>query len=64
MVNNKKGHLSMDRLVIGGLHRDDFEWAAKQYEDAGYVLIAFELDDDGYHWRAVYAKVQTLERQY
>lgn len=42
-------------VVIGGLHRDDFEWASREYETDGYVLVAFELDCDGYHWRAVYS---------
>ena len=46
----------VDQLIVGGLHRDDFEWAAQQYEETGYVLVAFLLDRDGYHWKAVYVK--------
>jgi hypothetical protein len=43
-------------LVVGGLHEDDLEWAAQQYEEIGYILIAFILDCDGYHWKAIYVK--------
>lgn len=50
------------QLIVGGLHRDDFEWAAQQYEETGYVLVAFLLDRDGYHWKAVYVKVENLEK--
>jgi len=46
----------MDKLFVGGLHRDDFEWAAQQYEEVGYILVAFILDYDGYHWKAIYVK--------
>ena len=53
-----------DKIVAGGLHKDDFEWACGQYESAGYVLVSFELDIDGYHWKAVYAKADTLEKSY
>jgi len=53
---------NMDQLVVGGLHRDDFEWAAQQYEETGYVLVAFLLDCDSYHWKAVYVKVENLEK--
>jgi hypothetical protein len=56
----KKKH--SDKLVIGGLHKDDFEWASKQHEEIGYVLVAFLLDHDGYHWKAVYAKISDLKR--
>jgi len=59
---NKKKTLSTDRLVIGGLHRDDFEWAVQQYEEIGYVLAAFILDIDGYHWKAVYVRANNLEK--
>jgi hypothetical protein len=52
----------MDRLIVGGLHRDDFEWACGQHEDVGYALIRFELDADGYHWRAVYEKASMIEK--
>jgi len=52
----------LDKLVVGGLHTDDFEWASRQYEDIGYVLVAFVLDCDGYHWKAVYVKADLLEK--
>lgn len=48
--------VNMDRLIVGGLHIDDFQWASHQYEELGYVLVAFVLDRDRYHWKAVYAK--------
>jgi hypothetical protein len=51
-------------LVVGGLHMDDFEWASGLYEDAGYVLVCFEMDFDGYHWRAVYVKANLIEKNY
>jgi hypothetical protein len=35
-----------------------------QYEAAGYVLVCFELDVDGYHWNAVYVKAEMLEKNY
>jgi hypothetical protein len=54
--------MKADRLVLGGLHRDDFEWASVQYENAGYVLVCFELEADCYHWNAVYVKVDVLEK--
>jgi len=50
----KKKH--SDKLVVGGLHKDDFAWAATQYEETGYILVAFILDYDGYHWKAIYVK--------
>jgi hypothetical protein len=50
------------QLVVGGLHRDDFEWAAQRYEETGYVLVAFLLDCDCYHWKAVYVNVETLQK--
>ena len=55
--------VSTDTVIIGGLHRDDFEWACRQYENADYVLVCFELDFDGYHWKAVYAKAEALEKK-
>lgn len=60
-----RGHFSrrIDKLVVGGLHRDDFDWATTQYEDIGYVLVAFVLDRDCYHWKAVYVKVSQLEKR-
>jgi len=39
----------VDQLIVAGFHKDDFEWAARQYEETGYVLVAFLLDRDGYH---------------
>ena len=59
-----KKRVAVDRLVVGGLHKDDFEWASGQYGDAGYVLVCFELDVDGYHWNAVYLKAGLLEKTY
>jgi hypothetical protein len=50
------------QLIVGGLHRDDFEWAAQRYEETGYVLVAFLLDCDCYHWKAVYVNVETLQK--
>jgi hypothetical protein len=52
----------LNTLVIGGLHRDDFELALMQHEEIGYVLVAFLLDYDGYHWKAVYHKIGDLNR--
>jgi hypothetical protein len=61
---NRKRRLYAPRFFVGGLHRDDFEWASKEYEELGYVLVAFELDVDGYHWKAVYVKAGLLEKKY
>jgi hypothetical protein len=52
----------MDRLVVGGLHKDDFEWARREYEASDYVLVAFELDCDEYHWKATYARIDSLKK--
>jgi hypothetical protein len=57
----KKKRLGLDRFVMGGLHRDDFVWASREWETDGYVLVAFELDCDGYHWRATYARIGPRE---
>jgi len=57
-----KQKVATDKVVVGGLHKDDFEWACGQYENAGYVLVCFELDVDGYHWKAVYVKADMLEK--
>lgn len=43
------------RIVQGGLHRDDFDYACRN-EPEGYVLVAFVMDSDNYHWKAVYVK--------
>ena len=59
---SREQQMNVDKLVVGGLHRDDFGWAARQYEETGYVLAAFLLDRDGYHWKAVYAKVENLKK--
>ena len=48
-------------IFVGGLHRDDFEWASREYEDSSYVLVAFELDCDGYHWKATYTRIDPPE---
>lgn len=50
----------IDILVVGGLHMDDFEWASRQYEAIGYVLVAFIMDHDAYHWKAIYIKAEQL----
>lgn len=39
---------------------DDFEWAAEHFEEIGYVLTAFMMDCDGYHWKVVYVKADQL----
>ena len=59
----KAKHMNADRLVVGGLHKDDFEWVAQRYEDIGYILVAFVLDRDSYHWKAVYFKADQLENE-
>jgi hypothetical protein len=48
-----------DTIVIGGLHKDDYEWASKQYEALDYVFIGFVLDVEGYHWKAIYSRADT-----
>jgi hypothetical protein len=48
-------------IFVGGLHKDDFEWASTEYEGLGYVLVAFELDCGGYHWKATYARIDPHE---
>jgi hypothetical protein len=48
-----------DTIVVGGLHKDDFEWASKQYEALDYVFTGFVLDFDYYHWKAIYEKRST-----
>lgn len=53
---SKQKRFKTDKLIVGGLHMDDFEWASRQYDELGYVLVAFLLDCDGYHWKAVYVK--------
>jgi len=60
----KRRKLNTDTLVVGGLHKDDFEWTCREYEGSDYVLVAFELDVDGYHWKAIYAKADMLEKNY
>ncbi|MGQ9507088.1 MAG: hypothetical protein ACUVTB_04415 [Candidatus Bathycorpusculaceae bacterium] len=59
---SREKRVNVDRLVVGGLHMGDFEWASRQYEELGYVLVAFVLDVDGYHWKAVYVKADCLEK--
>jgi hypothetical protein len=49
-----------DFIVVGGLHMDDFEWAARNFEEIGYALAAFMIDCDGYHWKAIYIKADQL----
>jgi hypothetical protein len=50
-------------FVIGGLHMDDFERASGQYEEISYVLVAYVLDCDGYHWKAIYVKADQIENE-
>ena len=57
-----KQKVATNKVVVGGLHKEDFEWACGQYENADYVLVCFELDVDGYHWKAVYVKADMLEK--
>jgi hypothetical protein len=57
-----KRRVILDTLMVGGLHKDHFEWAFEQYQEAGYVLICFGLDFDGYHWKAVYVKASAVEK--
>jgi len=52
----------LEKLVVGGLHIDDFKWTIHQYENIGYILVAFVLDRDGYHWKAVYVKADQFEK--
>jgi hypothetical protein len=51
-----------DRIVIGGLHRNDFMWVSNQCEEADLVFCGFMLDVDGYHWKAIYVKADQLEK--
>lgn len=57
------GNKVAETFTIGGLHRDDFDWACRQHEDSNYVLVRFELDFDGYHWKAVYVRAGALEKK-
>ena len=59
-----KRTFTTERIVIGGLHQDDFEWACKHYENAGYVLVCFEMDVDNYHWNAVYVRADLFGKNY
>lgn len=64
MVKIRKRDSSLDTISIGGLHKDDFEWVSKQHEAFDYIFVGFVLDVDGYHWKAVYAKADILEKSY
>lgn len=58
----KRGRrLNSDVHVVGGLHRDDFDWASKEYEEVGWVLVGFVMDVDNYHWKAIYANADALQ---
>lgn len=57
MAENKP---KIKTMVHGGLHLEDFEWAAHHYESIGYVLVAFVLDGDRYHWRAVFLRAEQV----
>jgi len=39
-------------FTIGGLHADDFQSIKREYETEGWVMVAFELEQDRYHWLA------------
>lgn len=39
-------------IVVGGLHLDDFHSIREEYRAEGYVMVVFEMEEDGYHWRA------------
>lgn len=54
---------SQDTIVVGGLHKDDYEWASRQYEALDYVFAGFVLDVDGYHWKAIYMKACMIEKE-
>lgn len=63
LTKTKRGKLlNTNTIVVGGLHSDDFDWAVRQYEDSDYLLVGFELDRDGCHWKAIYAKADYLEK--
>jgi len=49
-----------EKLVIGGLHSDDFQSIKDEYEREGWVLVAFELETDHYHWRAKFIQNEAL----
>ena len=61
---SRRKQLCASTILIGGLHRGDFDWASREYEKLGYVLVGFVLDCDGYHWKAVYVKADVLEKRY
>jgi len=46
-----------ERITVGGLHEDDFQFALAN-EPPGFVLVAFQLSLDRYHWEAVYERNQ------
>lgn len=61
-MTRAKRRIKMDTFVVGGLHKDDFAKAAEMYDEAGYVLIGFQLDVDSYHWKAFYVKAEQLDQ--
>jgi hypothetical protein len=36
----------------------------KQDAQYGYILLSYELDVDGYHWKTVCAKADMFEKDY
>lgn len=53
--------MNVDGIVLVGLHKDDFGWAAQQYEKVGCVLVAFVLDRDGYDWKLSMLRLTILK---
>ena len=47
-------------FVVGGLHADDFHWAKTTYEVDGWILVAFKLEEDHYHWCARFVRNEAL----
>jgi len=47
-------------FILGGLHAEDFQSIKDEYEAEGWVLTAFDLEDDLYHWRAKFVQSETL----
>jgi hypothetical protein len=45
--------LSSNRIVIGGLHTQDF-FTVLENPPEDYLLVCFKLGPDRYHWQAVF----------
>jgi hypothetical protein len=63
MKRKMEQKVNLDKLVIGGLHKGDFERASRLCKPEGYVLVSFELDVGSYHWNAVYVRAELLENK-